>query len=567
MKKIYKSIAFGSLACAMTLNLASCSDFLDVEPTGSIPEDVVFSELKNVEPLVDGLPKKFRDCKAGRNGLMPYLGTDETQQGNFQLNSSGDQAGMDKYNGQLNPTSTQVKTIWDNRWPTVASAAKAIYALGKVQPKEEGDETKIKQLLGEASFFRGMLMYELAMYWGNIPIIDMTRTEELGTGPQPLKDVWTFIINDFVVAGKSLPDSYGQEDVAKPTSGAACAMLGKAYMSAPKETGLRNFEKADSCFNEIIGRYQLVTNYRDLFDNTKENENNYKPNSSESIFELQFNCKPDDDRNSWEFDCGSRACDAWFTQGCSFAGYDFLVPTPFMYRTVAEGGIWEDGDLRKDVAIRYDFTYNTNKYKPGTDDKGNPIWVDNDNPDNYYDVTPDLTKTNWTGTTDELKPHIKKFEDYRTDIQSGLGINNMWNSGKTHPLIRLADVILLHAECLNELNHTAEAVKLVNDKIRARAWGWNLPADKRWNEGMSQDEFREKIMDERMRELCFEGWRRIDLLRTGNFVKLVKERNQWAHESGTIQDFHQRYPIPDTEIQTNEDYEPEDQNPGYTVAE
>lgn len=47
---------------------------------------------------------------------MPYLGTDETQQGNYQLISSGDQAGMDKYNGQLNPTSTQVSSIWNNRW-------------------------------------------------------------------------------------------------------------------------------------------------------------------------------------------------------------------------------------------------------------------------------------------------------------------------------------------------------------------------------------------------------------------------------------------------------------------
>lgn len=59
-------------------------------------------------------------------------------------------------------------------------------------------------------------------------------------------------------------------------------------------------------------------------------------------------------------------------------------------------------------------------------------------------------------------------------------------------------------------------------------------------------------MDERLRELCFEGWRRIDLLRTNKFVELIKERNRWAKESGTIQDFHKRYPIPDTEIKTND---------------
>lgn len=82
-----------------------------------------------------------------------------------------------------------------------------------------------------------------------------------------------------------------------------------------------------------------------------------------------------------------------------------------------------------------------------------------------------------------------------------------------------------------------------------------------WNYG--QDEFRTQIMNERIRELCFEGWRRMDLIRTGKFVELIKERNSWAKKSGTIKDFHMRYPIPDTEIKNNDDISEEDQNPGY----
>ena len=54
------------------------------------------------------------------------------------------------------------------------------------------------------------------------------------------------------------------------------------------------------------------------------------------------------------------------------------------------------------------------------------------------------------------------------------------------------------------------------------------------------------------------------MLRTNKFVELIKERNRWAKESGTIQDFHKRYPIPDTEIKTNDAFGPEDQNPGYS---
>ena len=149
-----------------------------------------------------------------------------------------------------------------------------------------------------------------------------------------------------------------------------------------------------------------------------------------------------------------------------------------------------------------------------------------------------------------------------SSVNVGTFVKN--NGGSIVSMIRYADVLLLHAECLNELGQTSEAVQIVNNQIRTRAWGGNLPEDKKWNSGMSKDEFRDKVMDERLRELCFEGWRRIDLLRTNKFVELIKERNRWAKESGTIQDFHKRYPIPDTEIKTNDAFGPEDQNPGYS---
>jgi len=513
----------------------SCSDFLDVQPTGSLTEEQIFAKIENVEPLVLGLYTSYRGTKQGRNGLMTNLGLDESQQGNYQLLSSGNQAGLDKFNGQLNPVSTQISSIWNSRWPVVTAAAKAVYALGLTTE----DPEYAKQLLGEASFMRGLLMYELSMYWGEIPIIDIARTEELGLGRQPLKDVWEFIINDFQIATNSLPELYSNEPQ-RATSGAAWAMLGRAYMSAPEESGLRDFAKAEASFRNILNKYQLLSNYEDLFkfDN---------PNNAESIFELQFaNVWPNN--NMWQFDTGSRAADSWFSQGCSFSGYDFLVPTPFAYKTIGEGGIWEEGDDRKDASLRYDFTYYTNRYSSDG---------------SFKYVTPDLSKTQWTGTKDELDPHIRKFEDFRTDVLSGLGLNNMWYSGKNFAIIRYADVVLLYAECLNELGQTSQAVTIINDQIRKRAWSGNLPADKRWSTGMSQGEFRYKIMDERIRELSFEGWRRSDLIRTGNFVKLVKERNRWANESGTIQEFHTRYPIPDTEIKTNEFFSPEDQNPGY----
>ena len=133
---------------------------------------------------------------------------------------------------------------------------------------------------------------------------------------------------------------------------------------------------------------------------------------------------------------------------------------------------------------------------------------------------------------------------------------------KKHSLVTLCRRFITHAECLNELGRTNEAIDLVNSTVRKRAWGGSLPADKQWPT-MSKEQFREQIMDERMRELFGEQWRRIDLVRTGNFEKLVKQRNEWAKRFATIHTYNTLLPIPFTELQQNPDMKESDQNEGY----
>jgi hypothetical protein len=159
---------------------------------------------------------------------------------------------------------------------------------------------------------------------------------------------------------------------------------------------------------------------------------------------------------------------------------------------------------------------------------------------------------------DQLYPHIKKYEDIRLN-----GITTFYETGKNMYYIRYADVLLSYAECLNELGNTPDAVVIVNTKIRKRAWGGTLPEDKAWASSMNQEEFRTAILDERMRELCFEGWRRFDLLRTDRFIDLISARNRWAKTNASISDKHKLYPIPIVEIKQNDFLTIEDQNPGY----
>jgi hypothetical protein len=512
-----KNKMFAAKLMALVLVVSgSCSKFLDEEPQTALTQEKVFSDLNNIEPLVLGLYTSWRNTKKDRGGFMFSLGTDESQQGAYQVRTESGQAGLDRYDGFLAPSNTALQQQWDSRWPVVSSAATTIYALKTNQQ----DPARKALLLGDASFIRAALMFEISQYWGAIPIIDLEQLGKFGTARQPLPLVYSYIISDLEVAIQNLPEV--QADPRKATKFAAQALLGKVYLYAPDESGVRDYGKAKDNFLAVMnsGKFSLEPSYANLW-------NPATTNSAEAVFSFQFNnVYPDNNQIQWQM--GSRAI-ANLDQYAYFGGYDLMVPTQYAYKMTSQGGVWEDGDLRRAENVRYDFQYN------GT--------------------TPVVE--GWMGG-DELDPHVKKYEDIRLD-----GTASFWYSGKNVYFLRYADILLCYAETLNETGATAQGVTEVN-KVRARAFGGTIPSGLEWSGGMSADEFRVKILDERLRELCFEGWRRMDLNRYGKLVDLVSVRNKWTAESGTIQPFHKLYPIPRQEILQNEDIGEADQNPGYT---
>lgn len=501
-----KKIILLNIALVMLVLVTSCSDFLDEEPKTQLTEEQVYGDEGNIELLVSGLYTQWRDTRSDRRAMYMYtMGTDEGKQGSEQVREDNTQAALDKYNGALNASNSVLAEQWNKRWPIVSAAAKAVkYA-------------KSEKLKAEASFIRGVVNFELVMYWGEIPIIDI---DDMKDSRQPIKDVFEFIIHDLEYAADNLPET--QSDKKLPTKGFAQALLGKIYMYAPESTSLRNYQLAMDYFDMVIPHYSLVNSYSELYNTTIDQ------NSSEVIYGFQFtNVYPDN--NMVQHHVGSRAV-ADLDGNTYFGGYDLCMPTTYYSSDITDGGIWEPGDNRKDVSIRYDFTM----------------------PDGR------IPQLSWTGQVDELGPHTKKFEDIRTQ-----GVQGFWYSGGMIYYLRLADILLCKAECLNELGQTADAVNLVNTTVRKRAFGGTLPAEYAWSSGMSKDEFRTEIMNERMRELGFEGWRRMDLIRTGKLVEFVQDRNPWAKAEGTISEYHNLYPIPETEIKQNELIGEEDQNPGY----
>ena len=329
---------------AIALSAAtSCSDFLTEDSQMGLTEEQIYSDLSYIETNLTGIYDNMRDwTRSDERAWFLMTGTDEIQRGALQMKDGGENASLDNYDANLNSLTGRVKDQWNARFPVVTAAAKIIKALENTDIQAG---TKAAELLGEVCFIRGFMDLELAAYWGEIPVIDLNKVNETGYGRQSLTDTWKFVIADLEIAAKYAPLS---NDPGRATSGAGYAMLGKAYMAAPVETGLRDFSKAAECFRKVMEMNYSLVNFADLFDYSK-------PNTSESIYEFQFNNTPN--QNKIMFQIGSRVAQNWWSDGCYFAGYDHVVVTEYAYSSVSEGGIWEDGDLRRDESIRYDFSY------------------------------------------------------------------------------------------------------------------------------------------------------------------------------------------------------------------
>lgn len=128
--------------------------------------------------------------------------------------------------------------------------------------------------------------------------------------------------------------------------------------------------------------------------------------------------------------------------------------------------------------------------------------------------------------------------------------------GNDQILLRYADVLLMYAEALNEIQYDASegslALKYLN-AVRQRAGISNLTV----KQLPTQEKFRKGILVERQREFPYEGQRWFDLVRMG-FAKSVMAEN-----GVEIKDYQLLFPIPQQEIEKVDDKSILWQNPGY----
>jgi hypothetical protein len=373
------------------------------------------------------------------------------------------------------------------------------------------DATNISGYRAEARFLRAFQYWVMMDLFGNPPFV--TETDLFG-GPLPKqiqrKDLFNYIETELKAIEAVLPaaksNEYGRAD-----KGAVWALLARLYLNAKVYTGTDRFTDAITYSKKVIDAgYTLTPDYRHLMlaDNHL--------NKNEFILTINYD--------------GQR------TQ--SFGGATFLthaaVGGSMPPANFGVSGGWFGLRTTKNLPNLFpDYT--------GTADKRSQ----------FYQTGQNLEINDISAFTDGLA--VTKI---RNVTRSGTQGQNGDFADVDFPLFRLAEMYLVYAESVlrgGTGGDLSTAVQYINN-LRIRAYG-----NTSGNVTTITLPF---ILDERGRELYWEGHRRTDLIRYDLFTT---DTYLWPFKGGVkngkaVEAYRNLYPIPFEEINGNPNLT---QNPGY----
>ena len=478
---------------------------------------------------------------------------------------------------------SDIELTWEALYKAVYDANSFIRLLAlNVENFDDDDKALATVYMGEARALRALCYFELVRWFGNItlttdPMYAYKNTLSEMEQDDPVK-VYEQIEKDLLYAAEVLP--YATDDNLRTSNdfrfskGAALGLLAKVYATwagYPVQDESK-WEKAAETAKILIdsGKHALLTEgvdgdsgYEQLWWNTC----NGVWDPTESLIEISFYSP-----TSTAFGARLGRIGKWNgvmasnNKGIRNIAYYRVLPSfikkwPNLtsdlraqlsvanYRYLDETRTKYDLQSSADNKIAFDPNQFATAFTEGADSKLRDRYAKN------------LTPAKW-----DTEKYVK---DANYMVDQNLSNVNWY-------VLRYADVLLLYAEALNEVNKgpNATAYAAIN-MVRRRGFG--VPINVTSNtadlaSGMSYEEFRQAVRDERAYELAFEGHRRQDLIRWGIYYETVMQTAQdmenyldgasaiYIAARYTQKGKHELLPIPQREMQLMPKYK---QNPGW----
>lgn len=491
----------------------SCTD-LEEKPVSLLAPETFFTSVKDVETAVlgsysfiasEGFYGRRLTLSLQLSSDMCDIGDRSTPARRQQVNDFN----MDANNGM-------VTSIWPRGYQAVGAANAAIAGAEQVGEPVE----KINELIAEARFVRAFIYYHFVRLFGDIPYIDRVFSdpvEALTVSKTPAEEVYTHIIDDLTFAKENLPDHQPGDIRTRPTKGTAAAYLASVYLTQ------KNYQDAYDEAKWVIDNkdrfgYQLMPDFQDLF--IAENADGLK----EHLFAIDFagNLSSGSLNQDW---LGPVTGPRGYENSTGAEGWSVSVPSFAVYDT------WDARDYRRKVS------FIDSGYVDG-------VW-------SGYDK--------FAPNHGSARPHIAKYFLHCGQSRGDCGV-----SDNNYVAMRYAEVLLIAAEALNEIDGPETEILGYINQVRARARNWagtptNFPEDV--PAGLGKDAFRDVVVEERRLELAFEFKRWYDIKRLDMGNEVFKGPNSLEPHPDFDPKTHYLYPLPDDELTRNENLKP--QNPGY----
>lgn len=528
-----RHISIFSGIVAVLISAASC-DFLETKVESNITTDNFFQSASDFDMALTGVYYTFGSTEWNAqhrygNYFLGFLyfgrvGTDEAW---ITSGNNGEEA-IGNYT--YTPDNIFVEKVWFMQYLGIQRANIVIDRLNAYTGDGVSDSER-SRILGEAHFLRAWFYFQLARYYGEVPLVlhETKDLSQLNTAKASLAEVYAQVISDYEKAEELLPET---NTVGHAYRLAATALKARAYlqMSGEPLKDVSAAAKAAEACRKVInsGRFALVTDFFSQFDGMHEH-------NSEYIFDVEFDNTVSNNRYGGQVGTNEGLPNTeklYTTQVRTF---------PDMYDR------WDDGDIRKT-------SINKEGYIVSKDGIGTIIYKDPE-----------------TGVvTYERSYFIYKF---RHSLDRSVRGSNWveWNNAINFPIIRYADVLLMLPEAEYRATGTisADAWEGLN-QVRRRGYGKDIHTPDPSvdivqgnltypNPYGTLDPVLAQILDERHWELAFEGHRWADLVRFGRLQQVYHDvllhDDFWTQYYDPYRDNckerHSIFPIPQSVIDSS----------------
>ncbi len=440
----------------VALVLGSCSNFLDVKPTGILDEETI-STPENVEGFVTSAYSALgNDNMNSPFSLWPYgnVRSDDAYKG-----GSGTNDGQDFHFFEISenvlPSFGNPDAIWYSLYIAISRVNNALRALESI---EEANYPKKIERIGEMRFLRGHFYFKLKILFKYVPYIDediaIESYGDISNRANSNDELWSLIASDFRTAVDLLPEV--QTEPGRADLSAAYAYLAKTllYQAYQQDENHNVIGINTSLLEEVVS-------YCDMVDGALESDfaYNFLPgsyeNGVESVFAIQFSHDDGTLHGRLNYSDvlsvpqGIGCCDFHKPSQNLFDAYEVNEQGLPMFDTFDDEYI-NYANIRTrtmDSRIYHTIAIPGIPYKYIDGFIYNEGW--NRNPSVY-------------GYYASLKENVDPSSEYFVNIDPFYG------NSKNRIEIRYADVLLFKAEALIELGRHTEALPIINE-VRKRA--------------------------------------------------------------------------------------------------